>query len=518
MSESVLDASGTPPPLDPADSAPAAFKRPAPRINGARVLIALFGAMLVSAIVVAVGLAAGVRGGDVACLIWAALAITVSAVPLALDFGRPLEHRHLFLSMFAIAYTVNFVVPVLTLYIPAVGPMDPGAMSGSNLLPRDIALGQSIALAGLVCFYAGYALPLRTVLRPQLPKMGREWSQYPALVVIFLLTIFGWTIFGAGSAGLIPRSAGTGWTAGIASLTVTASALLTATYLRYRSRAAWVLLIILVPATTIINFTTGSKTAVLLPATMVVMTWVIVHKRIRARWIAAGFVALILLYPVAHFWRNDILQENTLTMANVVADPGPAVERTAAFLSSARGGEYLAQGLDATGRRLDAIGICSVIIRDTPSVSPFQNGRTLALIPISFVPRILWPGKPVIPIGRWITETYTIHGYKSESSLAATWIGEFYLNFGFPGVVGGMLFMGALLRFLHEILMRSNPSIPMIAVSAILITTLMMGIQEAVARSIMQPTIMLLPLLFTHGAVRLAGATRPIDLNERHPA
>jgi len=517
MSESIFDASGAPHPVESTEPAPATFKRPAPPINGAKVIIALFAAMLISAIVVAVGLAAGVRGGDVACLIWAALAITVSAIPLALDFGRPLQHRHLFLSMFAIAYTVNFVVPVLTLYIPAVGPMDPGAMSGSNLMPRDIARGQWIALAGLICFYAGYSLPVRSLVKPQLPRTGREWSQYPALVVIFLLTLFGWAVFGAGSAGLIPRSAGTGWTAGIASLTVTASALLTATYLRYRSRAAWVLLLILVPGTTVVNFTTGSKTAVLLPITMVVMTWIIVHKRIRARWIAAGFIAIILLYPVAHFWRNDILEENTLTMAHVMANPGPAVDRTIAFLSSSRGGEYIAQGLDATGRRLDAIGICSVIIRDTPSISPFQNGRTLALIPISFIPRILWPGKPEIPIGRWITETYTIHGYKSESSLAATWIGEFYLNFGLSGVVGGMLFMGALLRFLHEILMRQNPSIPMIAVSAILITTLMMGIQEAVARSIMQPTIMLLPLLMTHGAVRLSGATRRIDLNERPP-
>ena len=132
MSESILDAGGAAHSIDSSGPAPTEFKRPAPPINAAKVLVALFGATMLSAIVVALGLAFGVRGGDVACLLWAAVAITVSAIPLALDFGRPLERRHLFLSMFAIAYTVNFVVPVLANYIPAEGLMDPGAMSGST--------------------------------------------------------------------------------------------------------------------------------------------------------------------------------------------------------------------------------------------------------------------------------------------------------------------------------------------------------------------------------------------------
>ena len=39
-------------------------------------------------------------------------------------------------------------------------------------------------------------------------------------------------------------------------------------------------------------------------------------------------------------------------------------------------------------------------------VSPFQQGRTLALFPAAFVPRLLWPGKPEITLGQWITDTY----------------------------------------------------------------------------------------------------------------
>lgn len=483
-------------------------------INLTKVLAVLFGTFAFSILIVVFGLAVGVRGGDIACLFWGALAVTVAVIPLALDFGRAPQQRHLFLSMISIAYTVNFVVPVFANYIPAVGPMDPAAMQSSNLMPADIARGQWVAMLGLVFFFGGYAVPFQSAVRSVLPSRGYEWSQNSALTATGILMVTGWFFYIAASAGLIPASLGTGWLAGITSATITGSALLTATYLKYRSTVAWMLLIILVPMTTIINFMTGSKTAVLMPAAMVVMTWVIVKRTIRLRWILAGVLAITMLYPVAAFWRQDILQMNTLNMADIVKNPGPALHRTSLFLSSSRVVNYFEAGLEATGRRLDAIGIASVIIRDTPSVSPFQNGRTLALIPIAFIPRILWPGKPIIPIGGWISKTYTRYGYLTDTNLAATWIGEFYLNFGLAGVAGGMWVLGMILRFVHECLMRPNSTIVMRAMSAVLIAALIMGIQEALARTITNPILTAIPLFMMHFLIRALGGARRVDLNE----
>ena len=92
----------------------------------------------------------------------------------------------------------------------------------------------------------------------------------------------------------------------------------------------------------------------------------------------------------------------TQKTTEILSDPGRAVGRISGFITGADPGEYMLAGLKATGIRLDALGIATVIVRDTPERVPYQNGRTLALIPISYIPRILWPGKPSIASSSYI--------------------------------------------------------------------------------------------------------------------
>jgi hypothetical protein len=265
---------------------------------------------------------------------------------------------------------------------------------------------------------------------------------------------------------------------------------------------------IIVPITMALNFMTGSKRLTVMPAVMCVLTWVILERRIRMRWVVAGFLAIVLIYPVARFWREDVLLMNTLTIGHVLQDPLPALSRTSNFLSSGQMSDYLVYGLEMTGRRFDAIGVTSVIVRDTPSISPFQNGRTLALIPIAYIPRALWPGKPVITIGRWVSDAYVPQGYLLDTNLGPTWVGEFYLNRGVPVVVIGMIVMGMLLKLAHEILLRPNPSIPIIAAAAIVMSTASLALQGGVVMATNEPIFMLFPLALVHILVRSFGGTR----------
>jgi hypothetical protein len=500
-----------------ADSSPAWPPRTRPSsapTNVRAVFFALIAAFFFSALIVAVGLVAGVRGDDIACLLLAAVAVMIALIPLCLDVGRPPQRRHIFLSMLAISYIVNFVVPVFTYYIPAEGPMDPAAMVHTNLLPPDVARGQALAILGLLAFYAGYALPVRPLLRPILPDTLYEWSHGTALFATSAWILVGWLVFIGRAVGVVPAALGSGWISGFAISTLYGSAMLTAIYLKYRSRAAMAALVTLVPLTTMVMFTTGSKTRILMPTAMIVVTWIVVQRRIRLRWVVAGLVAIALIYPVAQFWRHEVLQRNSITMVDVARNPGPPLRTVGRFLTSTSPGEYLSIGAQAAGVRLDGLGVVSVVLRDTPRVSPFQNGRTIMLVPIGFIPRLLWPDKPRIPIGNWISKTYTPYGYLSDTNLAVTWIGEFYLNFGLAGVTIGMMVLGLLLRCTHVWLLRPGLSIPLLVASVIILKELLLGVQGSLYVIINSPIISLIPLVLLHMVVRASGGVYPIAANE----
>lgn len=465
-------------------------------------------------VILMIGLALGVNGADVPLMIWALVTVMIGFAPLALDAGRPDERRHIFLSMLSVVFTMGVVLPIFLHYIPAVGPTDPPAMDNTNVWPRDIAAAQWISIIGLLSLFAGYAALNQRFVQPLLPRVGYEWNYRAAIAATLLLVGVGWFVVLGRTFGVIPAALGSGVLGGIASATTFSSAVLMAIYLRYRSRVAILLLFTIVPLTFLINFMTGSKRAALLPAAMVALTWVITERKLRISWIAAGFLVLILIYPVATFWRDDVLESNTLTLGDVLSDPIPALSRTSEFLASGRFGDYFEQGFEATGRRLDAVGVVSVIVRDTPRVSPYQNGRTLALIPTAYVPRVFWPDKPVITIGQWVTEAYVPSGYLLESNLGTTWVGEFYLNWGIPAVIAGMFVLGALLRLAHEGLMRPRSTIPILVAATIVISQSCLALQGGVVVAVNGPIFTMIPLVLVHGAMRFFGGVHRVSLLE----
>lgn len=74
----------------------------------------------------------------------------------------------------------------------------------------------------------------------------------------------------------------------------------------------------------------------------------------------------------------------------------------------------------------------------------FQGGATYAAAPAWFVPRALWEGKPNGGGNTWFTSTYVPRFYgtaRIETSLST--VGEGYANFGYAGVAGAGIVLGA---------------------------------------------------------------------------
>jgi len=88
----------------------------------------------------------------------------------------------------------------------------------------------------------------------------------------------------------------------------------------------------------------------------------------------------------------------------------------------------------------------------------FQLGSTMTDLYYAFIPRIIWPEKPVVSRGAWFTTYLGMAPSEAEAttSTGMTTFGEWYWNFGIPGVIVGMFLTGALLSGLWR-LAGSNP-------------------------------------------------------------
>ncbi|MCK6478933.1 MAG: hypothetical protein HUU06_07965 [Planctomycetaceae bacterium] len=84
----------------------------------------------------------------------------------------------------------------------------------------------------------------------------------------------------------------------------------------------------------------------------------------------------------------------------------------------------------------------------------FYGGETLSYLAYVFIPRFVWPEKPLVVTGRWFAEKigrgYYRTGGEFTNSVNITPVGEFYLNFGWAGAVAGMAVLMLLLRVLWD--------------------------------------------------------------------
>lgn len=384
---------------------------------------------------------------------------SVAVVPAIVDQGRSAKDRHILLTLVSLAWGLYYVLPVFTRYF-LTGGHDPTSITTlSAVTPEQLLAGQLTALLALALLLIGYSVPFAKPFAELLPTPRHEWSPGSCIAVAAVIIPLGWAIYLGGQFGLIPKRAGSGVLGVLASGTIYGIALLSLVYFKYRARLALPLLMMTIPPTMAFNFFTGSKGLFFAPLAIVFVTHVIYTRKIRMRWVVVGITALSLFYPIAQFYREVVQEGNTKGAVDVLQNPGDALGRVSAYASRADFGDYFIAGLEATTVRFQAISITSFIVRDTPARVPYQNGWTIGYIFLSYVPRVLWPGKPDTTIGQWVTDHY-MGGSGIRSNTGPSWVGEIFMNFGYPGIVIGMLILGFYFRMLQSKFFSPGATIP----------------------------------------------------------
>jgi hypothetical protein len=463
-------------------------------------LLRLLALPLVGFLVFGATLAVGIPSNRIGLLGTAIATGMLVLSPIVLDGVRPPRQRHLLLSIFSLSYLFHFVLPVFTAYLGTSGYGPDSFVQLRGVTPEDIAWGEFMAFVAYAMLLAGYALPVGRAVARALPRMEREWSHEATLAVALFMVPLGWAVFFAGQFRLIPRQAGSGVIGTLSYATHFGLALLAICHLRHRSKAALALIGAVIPPTMAFTFFTGSKQLFLMPLAMVATAHIIVKRRLRLWWLLGFLAAITLLYPVSQVYR-DYVFGNHLSAVQVMSNPRYVFGLMQRFVGTTKLDDYLGEGLRATGNRLDALAITSVIARDAGERVPFQGGWSIGYVFLSYVPRVIWPGKPATTIGEWVTIHYG-SGPFVDSATGPSWVGELYFNFGWAGVVLGMALLGAWFRWLHEAFLGPRAAIPSLFAGVVALFAIAPAIQGGVIGPINGVVYNVAPIVLVHLCVR----------------
>jgi len=187
----------------------------------------------------------------------------------------------------------------------------------------------------------------------------------------------------------------------------------------------------------------GRKTVAILVMGLPAMAFYEVHRRLpRKAVLATLLVSVFVIFPIYNAFK---LQSQAL-------DTGRRLDRTLTAAAGWDSNAYLDHSLGAFMSRMTIVTSVAAIVCDTGRWVDYKYGETLFLAPIGlFIPRIVWPDKPDISIGREFGHTFRfIHPLDRETEVAPSIVGDFYWNFGVVGVVLGMPLMGAAYRWYYR--------------------------------------------------------------------
>lgn len=136
---------------------------------------------------------------------------------------------------------------------------------------------------------------------------------------------------------------------------------------------------------------------------------------------------------------------------------------TASDIRQRAAGDLLQYGRDRIIERLDGISSLAVITAHADRLKSAEEAydvrnNIIQELTIAFIPRFLWPSKPLVGGSEEIGNLY----FKTQfSSPAVTYMGDLYRNFGVWGVLPGMLILGIILRFIYAWLIEGHSLTPM---------------------------------------------------------
>jgi len=374
------------------------------------------------------------------------------------------------------------------------------------------ALGLSIL--GMLFFYLGYFCFTSSRLLSFVPRIPFRWTErYLTLKILVLygLGLFAFVVLFSGGLALRFQA-----DPDRASQSLYSQLLLLGTLRLYALFLAWankdrsilslVLALGLLVTEASLGFLIGSKQAIFQTLLAVVLVY---HYVLQRDWrrivLVMGVVFLFGFFPLVQNYRAVYK-----TVLGFRPDPTLGdITGVASELPDELGdpsSNWVYNTVEAIGKRANNLDSLTMVIRYVPEVVEFQRGTTLSLIFVGFIPRPLWPDKPILKLGRFMTTD--IVRSDSPTSKPVTDVGEFYLNYGTFGVPIGMFLLGMTFRAVYAYVWRSNKSrifqtMYYLAVFPIMLFNPQSGVASVFVAMVRTTLVMLIVMFFlSRGAIK----------------
>lgn len=325
----------------------------------------------------------------------------------------------------------------------------PGLLNARIVSPESLLL----ALTGLALLYAGFMLTKH--LLPNLVKplnLPTDFNHSWLRVMVWFLMAVHFAFLGIPALQQISAAAALQRPAGYVAFGLL--------YLLWKQR--WlplaqrlVLLCVCIPAELLWRFSTGALAQVVMFGLFFqIVIW---YERRRIPWLLIlGTVAFFVhLQPVKFEYRKYTYEHGRYAHLGLLGKAQLFVQLVGKYYSGGITSQSSAEG--AAASRVAQIRVLSYVMSHSPEPIPYWKGKTYELLYASFIPRFLWPAKPMETVGQDFGHRYRLLADDDRiTSINLPWMVEMYANFGTLAVLFGMPVVGMVLAFLTEKFGRSG--------------------------------------------------------------
>jgi len=318
---------------------------------------------------------------------------------------------------------------------------------------------EMVLLLGGIMFVAGYQLVITFSTRDNMPSqfVARDWSLGRLVIVGLFLWIAGslanwyWSVVLTIRSGEYHNNEGQLFTSIlIAGRYLLPVGILFIAYASVTSRSR--LLLALVIAVSVVQvfvgFVTDTKGGAMLGGVLVIVALLLVTGKVPKVWLFAGVLFAVFAFPLFTAYRLIVVGEHGFSNAEAARNVGKAFDLTVKSLN--RVSKIIGEDRPTSFFERSTIkGSVEMIVSRTGSDVPFQHGYTLIPLITSPIPRIVWPSKLDIQVGQLLNKKFHVTD-TATTYISPSHIGELYWNFGWAGVIGGMLGLGALMASINH--------------------------------------------------------------------